>query len=136
MNLETFHHRDHARAIVKLFARKYNQDRPHSSLGTKQNWAITPSEFYENWKKQNAMKDGFAGGGGSGLSLGSPPAVGGKKDGPTEMIDRPDSRMAVHVGAPVAPQQSRILRVDQESVTESASAGTSPVNNPPPSPKT
>lgn len=129
LNTETFHHRDHARAVVKLFARKYNEERPHSALATKENWAITPNAFYEKWKKENAMKDSFADGERSGLSLWAPPAIGGKKDGPTEMIDRPDSRMAVHVGAPVAPQQSRILRVDKTSVTESTSAGTFPADN-------
>jgi putative transposase len=39
-NMETFHHRDHARALAKLFLRYYNQERPH--------WALdyqTPVEF-------------------------------------------------------------------------------------------
>jgi putative transposase len=40
LNLETFCNRDHARALIKLFARSYNQRRPHSSLGYQ-----TPSEF-------------------------------------------------------------------------------------------
>jgi putative transposase len=39
-NMETFHHRDHARAVCRLFVRYYNQERPHSSLG----WR-TPAEF-------------------------------------------------------------------------------------------
>ena len=39
-NMETFHHRDHARAVCRLFVRHYNQERPHSSLG----WR-TPAEF-------------------------------------------------------------------------------------------
>lgn len=39
-NMETFHHRDHARAIAQLFCRYYNQERPHSSLGY-----LTPEEF-------------------------------------------------------------------------------------------
>ena len=45
------------------------------------------------------------------------------------MIDQPISRKAIHDGgsgeafpAPVAPQQSRILRVDEISVTNSKSA--------------
>lgn len=38
--LETFYHRDHARAVCRLFMRKYNCERPHSSLG----WQ-TPAEF-------------------------------------------------------------------------------------------
>jgi len=40
LNMETFHHRDHARAVSRLFWRYYNQERPHSSLG----WR-TPVEF-------------------------------------------------------------------------------------------
>ena len=129
LNMETFHHRDHARAIVKLFKRHYNELRPHSSLATKGNWAITPSEFYDKWQRENAMKDSCAGGKVAGLSLCPPPAVAEKKDGPTDVIDRPDSRMAIHVGAPVAPQQSRILRVDGTSVAEATPAGMFPARN-------
>lgn len=40
LNMETFHHRDHARALSGLFRRYYNQERPHSSLGYR-----TPGEF-------------------------------------------------------------------------------------------
>jgi len=136
LNLETFHHRDHARAIVKLFARMYNDDRPHSSLGRSKSDAITPSEFYERWKREHEQNDGFAkadgcaGDEGTGLSLCSPPAVGADEKGLTEMIDQPVSRKAIHVGAPVAPQQSRILRVDEISITNSKSAGAFLVNNP------
>jgi len=39
-NMETFHHRDHARAITRLFLRYYNTERPHTSLGYQ-----TPFEF-------------------------------------------------------------------------------------------
>jgi len=39
-NMETFHHRDHARAVCRLFQRYYNHQRPHSSLGYR-----TPVEF-------------------------------------------------------------------------------------------
>jgi putative transposase len=39
-NMETFYHRDHARALSKLFLRYYNTDRPHTSLGYQ-----TPAEF-------------------------------------------------------------------------------------------
>jgi len=46
LNLETFHHRDHARAIVKLFKRMFNEQRPHSSLGE----AMTPQMFCEKWQ--------------------------------------------------------------------------------------
>ena len=31
LNLETFHNRDHARALVKLFGRHYDERRPHSA---------------------------------------------------------------------------------------------------------
>jgi putative transposase len=47
LNLETFHNRDHARALIKLFARHYNERRPHSSLGYR-----TPKEFAEKWKRE------------------------------------------------------------------------------------
>jgi putative transposase len=40
LNLEVFHHPDHARAVVELWRRQYNGERPHSSLGYH-----TPSEF-------------------------------------------------------------------------------------------
>ena len=40
LNMETFHHRDHARAMARLFVRYYNTERPHSSLGYR-----TPAEF-------------------------------------------------------------------------------------------
>lgn len=118
LNLETFHNRDHARALIKLFGRSYNDRRPHSSLGY-----LTPREFAMKWKNEN---DGCAGGERTGalpptprdLSHCAPPAVQEKENGSTEMIDRPDSRMAIHAGAPVASQQSRILRVDEISVTD------------------
>lgn len=133
LNTETFHNRDHARALIKLFARSYNVRRPHSSLGY-----LTPEEFALKWKTEELKKekDGFAGGGAAGalppiprdLSLGAPPAV-REEDGPTEPralpsgIDRPDSRMAIHVGAPVASQQSRTLRVDESSVVSLVQKG-------------
>lgn len=139
LNLETFHHRDHARAIVKLFKRHYNDERPHSSLATKTDWAITPGEFHERWKRENdhtEAKDGCADGGAMDLSLCAPRAEREKKDGPIEALDRPDGPAAIHVGAPVASQQSRILRVDQRSIPESPEAGTFPARNSQPAPKT
>lgn len=45
LNPETFHNRDHARALIKLYGRQYNERRPHSSLGYQ-----TPKEFAEKWK--------------------------------------------------------------------------------------
>ena len=48
LNLETFHNRDHARALIKLFARGYNERRPHSSLGY-----LTPTEFSDRWATEH-----------------------------------------------------------------------------------
>ncbi len=48
LNLETFHNRDHARALVKLFGRRYNEARPHSSLGYQ-----TPQEFAAAWRTKH-----------------------------------------------------------------------------------
>ena len=45
LDLETFHNRDHARALIKLFGRAYNERRPHSSLGY-----LTPREFADKWR--------------------------------------------------------------------------------------
>lgn len=58
LNLETFHNRDHARALIKLYMRHYNERRPHSSLGY-----LTPREFAAKWRRENEEKqDGCAGG--------------------------------------------------------------------------
>jgi putative transposase len=40
LNLETFAHRDQARAVCRLFMRHYNHERPHSALGY-----LTPAQF-------------------------------------------------------------------------------------------
>jgi putative transposase len=133
LNMETFHHRDHARAIVKLFKRMYNQERPHSSLGK----GISPQMFYEQWQRKNVQeKDGFVGkkdgcadGGGTGLALCAPPADMENKTGLTEVIDQPISRKAIHVSAPVASQQSRILRVYRTGIAERTQARTFPASN-------
>lgn len=125
LNMESFHGRDHARALIKLYRREYNERRPHSALDY-----LTPSEFATKWERERGQeeekKDGFAGGGGAGLTLCAPPAQ-PEEDGPASANeDRPASRKAIHVGAPVAPQQSRILRVDEASVSEPQEAGTFP----------
>ena len=70
LNLETFHNREHARALVRLYARQYNERRPHSSLGYQ-----TPREFAAKWRGENEEKDGCAGGGGVRLSHCPPPAM-------------------------------------------------------------
>ena len=108
LNLETFHNRDHARALIKLYGKQYNQRRPHSSLGY-----LTPAEFAGKWKK-----DGCAGGEELRLSLLAPPAGDDNKNGPITLSDRPASRKAIHVGAPVARQQSRIRRADGTNVSK------------------
>ena len=48
LNLETFHNRDPARALIKLFGRRYNESRPHSSLGYQ-----TPLEFAAAWRRKH-----------------------------------------------------------------------------------
>ena len=124
LNLETFHNRDHARALIKLYARSYNGRRPQSSLGYQ-----TPREFAAKWRRENEeKKGGCAGGGGVRLAHCPPPAVGeGEEDGLTlTKEDQPEGRMAIHDGAPVARQQSRILRVDAESVSKTSPAGKFP----------
>jgi putative transposase len=129
LNLETFHNRDHARALVKLFGREYNERRPHSSLGYR-----TPAEYAAAWRHENESV-GLAGAVNSGalppnprdLSLCGPPAARAPDEsGPTERIDRPVSRKAIHDGAPVASQQSRILRVDKQTVAKVEIAGKFP----------
>jgi len=111
-NLETFHNRDHARALSKMYRRHYNQERPHSSLAYR-----TPLEFATRYGIRKEEKDV------ADLSLYAPPADGVKGSEPTAMNDRPISRRVIHVGAPVASQQSRILRVDDRSVTKTKGAG-------------
>lgn len=48
LDLETFHNRDHARALIKLYKREYNDRRPHSSLKY-----LTPTAFAKRWREQN-----------------------------------------------------------------------------------
>lgn len=123
LNMETFASRDQARMICKVYGRDYNTNRPHSSLGY-----LTPVEFAVRWREQNKEnKDGCAGGSEElRLSHGAPPAD-GKSNGPITVREGPVvSRKAIHVGAPVARQQSRILRVDDSSVTISKRAGKVP----------
>lgn len=122
LNLETFHNRDHARALIRLYARSYNERRPHSSLGYQ-----TPREFAAKWERENEeKKDGFAGGGEGRLAHCPPPAVQKEAGLIVTKEDQPDSRMAIHDGAPVARQQSRILRVDAGSVERESEAGKFP----------
>ena len=122
LNLETFHNRDHARALIKLYARHYNERRPHSSLGY-----LTPREFAAKWRSENERKkDGCAGGTGARLAHCPPPAVQEEAGLTLTREDQPGSRMAAHGGAPVARQQSRILRVDEESVSKKPEAGKFP----------
>lgn len=50
LNLETFHNRDHGRALIKLFGRDYNERRPHSSLGYQ-----TPKEYAAAWEQKQGV---------------------------------------------------------------------------------
>jgi putative transposase len=63
LNLETFHNRDHARALCKQYGRDYNERRPHSSLAYQ-----TPMEFAKDWGKRKEEKEV------ADLSLYAPPA--------------------------------------------------------------
>jgi putative transposase len=122
LNMETFASRDQARMICKVYGRQYNTERPHSSLGY-----LTPQEFAAQWREENAeeKKDGCADGGEKRLSHCAPPAVTGKQNGSSPQA-RPDSRKAIHDGAPVARLQGRILRVNDLSVTNRKRAGKVP----------
>lgn len=123
LNLETFHSRDQARALVKLYARQYNAQRPHSALGYQ-----TPAEFAMAWARL-AGQVGCADPGSARTRDLSLCASSGREEqgsGPTEDVDRPADRRMVHGGAPVASQQSRILRVDQVSVTKGCGVGKVP----------
>ena len=117
LNMETFYSRGHARMICKVYGRDYNTLRPHSSLGY-----LTPREFAESHRRGRADDPQKSGSGAlppnpRDLSRCAPPAVSGKKNGPSSPA-RPDSRKAIHVGAPVASQQGRMLRVDDSSVAK------------------
>jgi len=122
LNLETFHGRDHARAVIKLYGRFYNDERPHSSVED-----LTPGEFYEKWKKEEG--DGEIN---SGLcpeprDLSHCASSGHEAKGsePTAFEhDRPDDRQTTHISAPVASQQSRILCVDKISIATTTVSGT------------
>lgn len=48
LNMELFHHPDHARAVIELWRRHYNTQRPHSSLGYQ-----TPVEFRASLEKED-----------------------------------------------------------------------------------
>jgi putative transposase len=129
LNMETFYSRDHARMICKVYGRDYNTSRPHSSLGY-----LTPREFAEAHRRgradrtQNEEQESSSGvlpPNPRDLSHCPPPAVSGKKNGSSNGA-RPDSRKAIHDGAPVASQQSRILRVDDSSVAKTKRAGKVP----------
>jgi putative transposase len=120
LDLETFCNRDHARALVRLYTRSYNERRPHSSLGY-----LTPREFAARWARENGQ-DGCAGGSESRLTHCPPPAVSQQGGLTPAKEDQPDSRMAIHGGAPVARQQSRILRVDDAMVSKGPEAGKFP----------
>lgn len=120
LNLETFAGRDHARMICKVYGRQYNTERPHSSLGY-----LTPREFAVRYAASHGGNlRGVSQEPSAGalpphprdLSHCAPPACVGKKNGSSDQA-RPVSRKAIRVGAPVASQQSHILRADGSKVT-------------------
>jgi putative transposase len=51
LNLETFEHPDQARAVCRLYARHYNQERPHSALGYR-----TPAQFAAEEKARSVTR--------------------------------------------------------------------------------
>ena len=121
LDMETFASRDHARMICKVYGRQYNTERPHSSLGY-----LTPGEFADRYAASHGgnLRPGRAGQSTGALPPdprdlphGTPPA-GSQKNSGSSAVARPASRQAVRVGAPVASQQSRILRADQSSVAK------------------
>jgi putative transposase len=130
LNMETFASRDHARMICKVYGRQYNTERPHSSLGYR-----TPQEFADSWVRTEARDDATRGWKqrDSGalppnprdLAHCAPPADEEKKNRSSAEA-RPASRKAIHVGAPVASQQSRILRVDASRLAKRKRAGKVP----------
>jgi putative transposase len=122
LNLETFHSRDHARALAQLFMRQYNEQRPHSSLGYR-----TPAEFSAACRRSKDVGCADLGSAQTrDLSLYASSGRGGEGSGPAAASDRPDDRRMIHVGAPVASQQSRILRVDGPSVASVMDVGKVP----------
>jgi hypothetical protein len=118
-NLETFHNREHARALSQLYKRHYNQERPHSSLGYQ-----TPMEFAARCGRRKPEKEasGALPPNPQDLSLCAPPAGGVKGNGSSDGA-RPASRTVIHVGAPGASQQSRVSRVDRTRVPGKQRAG-------------
>lgn len=148
-NRETFHNRDHARALIKLYARSYTNDRPHSSLRY-----LTPAEFTAKWRREHTEEckpaaeepeDGCAGGGVMRLSLCASSGRGGEEEGSGPIdagersppSDRLDDRQTVQVGARVARQQKRrpslrgsISRLNEASVAKEREAGKFPARHP------
>lgn len=116
LNLETFHNRDHARAIIRLFGRDYNQHRPHSALGYQ-----TPEEFAARCATAPPI-----GGLGSAQTRDLPNCAQDGMEDAGSVQAEPAIRPVIHDGTPVASQQSRVLRVDESSVRKTRSAGKVP----------
>jgi putative transposase len=136
LNLETFHGQAHARAVIKLYARFYNQERPHGSLGD-----AAPEEFYQQWKQRHEGRGNREPKLGlcprpRDLSLKTPPAAGGNENGLTEGLDRRGSRQAVHAALELLPSSGSILRMDPPSVSKNPEAGMFPTQNHQNGPKT
>lgn len=117
LNLESFYGVEHARALCRIYLRHYNQERPHSALGYQ-----TPQEFAVSCAKEPPV-------GGLGSAQTRDLSHGARmiqENGPA-MPGRPDHPL-IHVGAPVASQQSRVLRVDESSVTTAEETGNGPAS--------
>lgn len=107
LNLETFHSLEHARAMSRIYLRHYNQERPHSSLKYQ-----TPAMFAASCAKlSRRAEDGL----GSAQTRDSSHCARMMEENGPAVAGQPDHPL-IHVGAPVASQQSRILRVDKNSV--------------------
>ena len=75
LNLETFAHRDQARAVCRLYMRQFNQDRPHSALDNR-----TPAEFAAGYAA--TMDDPGAPPQTPGFTALGPPVRSGRQSGP------------------------------------------------------
>jgi putative transposase len=121
LNLETFHTAAQACVIARSYKRYYNQARPHSALGYR-----TPEEFADAWakeqresKRKTKKKDGCAGGKRLRLAHCASSGRGGKRKRAGGSEKRPARRPSDGPrGAPVARQQSRILRVDESEINK------------------
>jgi putative transposase len=115
LNLETFHNRDHAGMLIRLFMREYNECRPHSTLGYQ-----TPSEFAATASKRPGVP----------VPVGVCPtprdlstyARNGLEEADPASPDRPSVPRSTTVLGLLS-QQSPVLRVDETSVESRTKPG-------------